>query len=151
MISQSDTSIATIIKKEKLRQTTQLQMIPSENYASAAVRDAVGSILMNKYSEGQPNKRYYQGMKYVDELELLVEQRALDLFKLNPDEWHVNVQPYSGSPANAEILMALLKPKDKIMAMYLTDGGHISHGWSFKERPLSFASKFFTIDYCSSY
>ena len=147
MISQSDTSIATIIKKEKLRQTTQLQMIPSENYASAAVRDAVGSILMNKYSEGQPNKRYYQGMKYVDELELLVEQRALDLFKLNPDEWHVNVQPYSGSPANAEILMALLKPKDKIMAMYLTDGGHISHGWSFKERPLSFASKFFTIEF----
>ena len=122
-------------------------MIPSENYASQTVRDAVGSILMNKYSEGQPKKRYYQGMQYVDELELLVEERALDLFKLNPEQWHVNVQPYSGSPANAAVLMALLKPKDKIMAMYLSDGGHISHGWSFKERPLSFASKFFTIEF----
>src|SRR3989344_6606766 len=106
MKSSTDTQIFKIIKNERSRQTAQLQMIPSENYASSAVREAVGSILMNKYSEGQPKKRYYQGMKYVDKLELLVEQRALDLFNLNSSEWHVNVQPYSGSPANAAVFMA---------------------------------------------
>lgn len=143
----SDKQILQIIKNEQLRQKTQLQMIPSENYASKAVRDVVGSILMNKYSEGQPKKRYYQGMKNVDELELLVESRALQAFKLDPAVWHVNVQPYSGSPGNAAVFMALLEPGDKIMAMYLTDGGHISHGWSFKDRPLSFASKFFKIEF----
>jgi glycine hydroxymethyltransferase len=143
----SDTEILSILKNETLRQKTQLQMIPSENYASAAVREVVGSILINKYSEGQPFKRYYQGMDNVDALESLVEKRALKAFKLDPEKWDVNVQPYSGSPANAEIFMALLEPGQKIMAMYLTDGGHISHGWSFKERPLSFASKFFKIDF----
>lgn len=143
----SDTEILSILKNEQLRQKTQLQMIPSENYTSPAVREVVGSILINKYSEGQPFKRYYQGMVNVDELESLVEKRALKVFKLDPEKWDVNVQPYSGSPANAEIFMALLNPGDKIMAMYLTDGGHISHGWSYKEKPLSFASKFFKIDF----
>jgi glycine hydroxymethyltransferase len=84
-------------------------------------------------------------MAHVDELEALVEQRALKAFGLDPDEWHVNVQPYSGSPANAAIFMALLEPQDKIMAMYLSDGGHISHGWMFKEKRLSFASKYHEI------
>src|SRR3989338_8858547 len=102
----SDREILQILKNEQLRQKTQLQMIPSENYASAAVREVVGSILVNKYSEGQPFKRYYQGMKNVDELESLVEKRALKVFKLDPEKWDVNVQPYSGSPANAEIFMA---------------------------------------------
>lgn len=142
-----DQQIKKIIDKEKKRQFEQLQMIPSENYASADVRTVVGSILMNKYSEGQPFRRYYQGMANVDELESYVERQALKLFKLNTEKWDVNVQPYSGSPANAEIFMALLEPKDKIMAMYLPDGGHISHGWIFKDRKLSFASKFFTISY----
>src|SRR3990167_6494751 len=142
-----DLQIGSIIQNETKRQKLQLQMIPSENYSSSVVREAVGSIFMNKYAEGQPKKRYYQGMPYVDELELLVEQRALKTFMLDPEKWHVNVQPYSGSPANAEIIMALLDPGDKIMAMYLPDGGHISHGWSYKEKPLSFASKFFTIDF----
>lgn len=143
----SNSAVSTIIKNELRRQRMQLQMIPSENYASKAVRDAVGSILMNKYAEGQPKKRYYQGMRNVDKLELLVEQLALKTFKLDPEKWHVNVQPYSGSPANAAIFMALLDPGDTIMAMYLPDGGHISHGWIFKERRLSFASKFFNINY----
>ena len=142
-----DLQIGSIIQNETKRQKLQLQMIPSENYASKEVREAVGSIFTNKYAEGQPKKRYYQGMPYVDELELLVEQRAMKTFMLDPEKWHVNVQPYSGSPANAAVFMALLEPGDKIMAMYLTDGGHISHGWSFKERPLSFASKFFMIDF----
>jgi glycine hydroxymethyltransferase len=142
-----DKIINTIISQELQRQKTQLQMIPSENYASKDVRDVVGSILMNKYSEGQPFRRYYQGMKNVDALESLVEKRALKVFKLDEQVWDVNVQPYSGSPANAAIFMALLSPGDKIMAMYLTDGGHISHGWSFKDKPLSFASKFFKIDF----
>src|SRR3989344_1028401 len=142
-----DLQIGSIIQNETKRQKLQLQMIPSENYASKEVREAVGSIFTNKYAEGQPKKRYYQGMKYVDELELLVEERALKAFNLDPEKWHVNVQPYSGSPANAAVFMALLEPGDKIMAMYLTDGGHISHGWSFKEMPLAFASKFFMIDF----
>lgn len=146
-MTSSDHEIVQIIKNETLRQKSQLQMIPSENYASAAVREVVGSILINKYSEGQPYKRYYQGMDNVDALESLVEKRALKAFKLDPEKWDVNVQPYSGSPANAEIFFALLSPGDKIMAMYLTDGGHISHGWSFKDKPLSFASKFFKIEF----
>ncbi len=146
-LQKNDKEIYSLIKKEEQRLRDTLMMIPSENLTSAAVREAVGSTLIHKYSEGQPYRRYYQGMVNVDSLESLVEQRALKAFSLDPKQWDVNVQPYSGSPANAEILMALLAPGDKIMAMYLPDGGHISHGWIFKDRKLSFASKFFSIDY----
>src|SRR4030042_6273984 len=95
-----------LIKKEKERQEDTLMMIPSENYTSKEVREAVGSILMNKYSEGIPGKRYYQGNRIVDEIENLAIERAKKLFKVE----HANVQPYSGSPANAEVLFALVPP-----------------------------------------
>lgn len=147
LLQKNDKKIANVIKNEMIRLKSVLEMIPSENYTSATVIEAVGSILVNKYSEGQPFKRYYQGMANVDALESLVEKRALLAFGLNPDIWDVNVQPYSGSPANAAILMALLNPGDTIMPMYLADGGHISHGWSFKGKNLSFASKFFNIEF----
>lgn len=122
-------------------------MIPSENYTYPEVREAVGSVLMHKYAEGQPKKRYYQGMSVVDEVELLCEQLALESFKLSPDEWHVNVQPYSGTPANMAVFNALLEPGDRIMAMYLPDGGHLSHGWEYKGKKITLTSKIYNIDF----
>src|SRR3990167_4643731 len=95
--------IEKLIKKEEARQRNTLMMIPSENYASKAVREAEGSVLMNKYSEGYPGKRYYQGNKIIDEIENLAVERAKKLFNIE----FVNVQPYSGSPANAAVLIGL--------------------------------------------
>lgn len=146
-LKKADTQIFDIIQKEAKRQAETLMMIPSENIAPAEVREAVGSVLINKYSEGQPYRRYYQGMDNVNALESLVEKRALKAFHADPEKWDVNVQAYSGSPANAAIYLALLEPGDTIMAMFLPDGGHISHGWIFKERKLSLASKFFNISF----
>ncbi len=117
-------NINDLIRKEEDRQINTLMMIPSENYASEAVRDAVGSVLMNKYSEGYPGKRYYQGNCNVDEIENFAVGKAKELFKVE----HVNVQPYSGSPANAEVLFALLNHGDKIMGLKLSSGGHLTHG-----------------------
>jgi glycine hydroxymethyltransferase len=116
--------ISELIKKEEVRQRDTLMMIPSENYASKAVRNAVGSVLMNKYSEGYSGKRYYQGNKVIDELETFTIEKAKKLF----DVAHVNVQPYSGSPANSEVLFALINPGDKIMGLKLSSGGHLTHG-----------------------
>lgn len=110
-------------------------MIPSENYASKAVREAVGSVLMNKYSEGYPGRRYYQGNKYIDEIENLAIAKAKKLFGVV----HANVQPYSGSPANAAILMALVSPGAKIMGLKLASGGHLTHG----HPKITFSGKFF--------
>jgi glycine hydroxymethyltransferase len=118
------TTIQKLIKQEEKRQEETLMMIPSENYASEAVREAVGSVLMNKYSEGYAGKRYYQGNKVIDELETFTIDLAKKLFKVE----HVNVQPYSGSPANAEVLFALVNPGDKIMGLKLSSGGHLTHG-----------------------
>ncbi len=113
-----------LIKQEEQRQRETIMLIPSENYVSKAVREAEGSVLMNKYSEGYPDKRYYQGNKYVDEIEKLAIERAKELFGVQ----YVNVQPYSGSPANAEVLMALVHPGEKIMGLALSGGGHLTHG-----------------------
>ncbi|MBI4130239.1 serine hydroxymethyltransferase [Candidatus Roizmanbacteria bacterium] len=146
-LKNSDPRIFEIIQSESLRQSIQLQMIPSENYASAAVREAVGSVLMNKYSEGQVKKRYYQGNKYIDEVEQLCKDRAMKAFRLDPEEWGVNVQALSGTPANVAVLTGLLEPGEKIMAMYLPDGGHLSHGWMFKDKKITFTSKVFQIEY----
>ncbi|MCX6705840.1 MAG: serine hydroxymethyltransferase, partial [Candidatus Woesebacteria bacterium] len=127
--------IASLILKEEKRQRETLMMIPSENYASKAVREAVGSILMNKYSEGYSGKRYYQGNKIVDEIETFAIEKAKELFKVE----HVNVQPYSGSPANAEVLFGLLNYGDKIMGLKLSSGGHLTHG----HPDITFSGKFF--------
>ncbi len=131
-----DDEIFELIKKEKQRQEEVLEMIPSENYVSKAVLEAAGSILSNKYSEGYPGKRYYQGNKFIDEIENLAIERYKKLFGVN----FVNVQPYSGSPANAAVYFALLEPGDKIMGLALSSGGHLTHG----HPKITFSGKYFT-------
>jgi len=113
-----------IINKELERQKNELNMIPSENYASKEVMEAQGSVLMNKYAEGYPGRRYYQGNRFIDEIENLAIERAKRLFNAE----HANVQPNSGSPANMAIYFSVLKPGDKILAMELSHGGHLTHG-----------------------
>jgi len=113
-----------LIKKEKERQERTLMLIPSENYTWPEVREAVGSVLMHKYAEGYPGKRYYQGMKFVDQVENLAIERARDLFGVP----HANVQPYSGSPANAAVYFALLEPGEPLLGLELSCGGHLTHG-----------------------
>jgi len=119
-----DQQIRGLIEDEERRQKETLALIPSENYVSPAVREALGSVLTNKYSEGYPHKRYYQGNRVVDEIEDLAIVRAKKLFSVP----HANVQPYSGSPANAAVYFALLKPGDTIMGLKLSAGGHLTHG-----------------------
>lgn len=135
-----DPTIYSLIKEEERRQKEVLEMIPSENYASTAVIEALSTVLVNKYSEGYPKKRYYQGNGIVDSIEITAEERAKKLFGVP----YANVQPYSGSPANTAVLMALLEPgKDKIMGLSLAFGGHLTHG-----SPVSFSGKYFkTIPY----
>jgi len=113
-----------LIEKETKRQSLTLSLIPSENYASKAVREAVGSTMANKYAEGYPGRRYYQGNEVMDEIENLAIERGKSLFKLE----HMNVQPYSGSPANLAVLVALVEPGDTICGMDLSSGGHLTHG-----------------------
>lgn len=134
-LKQVDPKIADLITQETKRQQEVLEMIPSENYASSAVLQALGTVLNNKYSEGYPHRRYYQGNAVVDEVELLAQERAKKLFGVP----FVNVQALSGSPANAAVYMALLDYKDKIMGLSLAFGGHLTHG-----APLTFSSRFFT-------
>ncbi len=125
-IEKIDKEIAQWIKREAERQLEGLEMIPSENYVSPAVLEATGSILTNKYSEGYPGKRYYGGNQYVDEVEKIAISRAKKLFGVE----YVNVQPYSGSPANLAVYMATCQPGDTIMGLDLTHGGHLTHGWN---------------------
>ena len=132
-LKKSDSEIYKILKAEEQKQQEKLSMIPSENFASKAVREVVGSVFMNKYSEGYPKARYYEGNYHIDDLELLAIKRAKKFFKL-PKDWEVNVQALSGSPANLSVYVGLLKPGDKIMGMYLPDGGHLSHGWSYSPK-----------------
>ncbi len=123
-LQKTDSDIYHLIKEEEKRQKDVLEMIPSENYTSQSVMETMGSVLTNKYSEGYPRKRYYQGNKVIDSLEELAQERAKNLFGVP----YVNVQPYSGSPANAAIYMAILKPGQKLMGLALAHGGHITHG-----------------------
>ena len=123
-----DTEITNLIAKEQKRQQDTIDLIASENYPSKAVREALSSIFVVKYSEGRPFRRYYGGMENVDALESLVEERAKKVFGLPSKKWAVNVQPYSGSPANYAILRGLLKPKEKILSVELSQGGHLTHG-----------------------
>ena len=117
-----------LIKAEEKRQSSVINLIASENYASRGVREAAGSVLMNKYSEGYSGRRYYAGNKIIDEVELLTQERALKLFKLSPKKWGVNVQALSGVPANFFVYSALLKNGEKIAGQALDQGGHLSHG-----------------------
>lgn len=123
-----DRAIAELVKKEVRRQQSTLDLIASENYVSSDVLALLGSPLTNKYSEGYPHRRYYPGNVFYDEIELLAQERARRAFALDVEDWHVNVQPYSGSPANIEIYLALALPGEKIMGMQLAAGGHLTHG-----------------------
>jgi glycine hydroxymethyltransferase len=123
-----DIQIAKLIQAEKIRQKKVINLIASENIVSKDVQEALGSELTNKYAEGYPGKRYYGGNEVVDEIELLAQERALKLFALNKEEWSVNVQPLSGSPANLAVYLALVPPGGKIMGMSLSHGGHLTHG-----------------------
>jgi len=129
-----DPQIASLIGEEAKRQKDTLEMIPSENHTSPAVRESLGSILTDKYAEGYPGKRYYAGLKYYDILESLCIKRAKKLFKVP----HANVQPYSGSPANLAVYFAICEPGDKIMGMGLPYGGHLTHGWK-----VNFSAKYY--------
>jgi glycine hydroxymethyltransferase len=125
-LQQVDPEIARLVGEEARREAETIRLIPSENYASAAVLEASASALTNKYSEGYPGRRYYEGQQVVDQVETLAIQRARDLFGVV----HANVQPYSGSPANLAIYLATLEPGDTVMGMALPMGGHLTHGWS---------------------
>jgi glycine hydroxymethyltransferase len=122
----TDPEIAGLVAAEASRQFETVRLIASENYASSAVLEATGTVLTNKYSEGYPGKRYYEGQQVVDQVETLAIERAKALFGVA----HANVQPYSGSPANLAIYLAFLQPGDTVMGMALPMGGHLTHGWS---------------------
>ncbi|MFT6399607.1 MAG: glycine hydroxymethyltransferase [Bradymonadia bacterium] len=124
-LRQSDPEIANLVGAEIQRQVDTIRLIASENYASAAVQEAVGSPLANKYSEGYAGKRYYEGQAVIDQVETLAIDRVKALFGAE----HVNVQPYSGSPANQAVYFALLDPGDTVMGLGLPHGGHLTHGW----------------------
>ena len=123
-IEQVDPEVAAMIRHEEQRQQSVLEMIPSENYASAAVMEAVGSVLTNKYAEGYPGARYYNGNEFVDDVENVARDRAKALFGMA----HANVQPHSGTQANMAVYLGLLKPGDTIMGLKLDMGGHLTHG-----------------------
>ena len=129
-----DAEIFSIISRETARQNTEIELIASENYASPAVLEALATPLANKYSEGYPGKRYYGGNQIIDELENLAISRAKELFSAE----HVNVQPLSGSPANAAVYMAFLEPGDTILGLRLDHGGHLSHG-----HPVNFSGRLY--------
>ncbi|HEY1041450.1 MAG TPA: serine hydroxymethyltransferase [Candidatus Paceibacterota bacterium] len=124
-----DTQIQKIIEQEQQRQYDMVNLIASENVVSDDVMEAVGSVLGNKYAEGYSGARYYAGNQYIDELEELCKERALAAFGLSDDKWAVNVQPYSGSPANMAVYHALIPVGSKIMGLQLDQGGHLTHGY----------------------
>ncbi|MEZ4409107.1 MAG: serine hydroxymethyltransferase [Polyangiales bacterium] len=139
-LSEADPEIASLVRGEAERQRDKLRMIPSENYASRAVSEACGSALNNKYAEGYPRKRYYEGQQFIDPIEEAARDRIKALFGVE----HANVQPYSGSPANLAVYFAFCKPGDTVMGLGLPSGGHLTHGWSvsitgsyFKSAPYS--------------
>jgi len=122
----TDPEIYRLIRDEERYQVESVRLIPSENYTSRAVMEATGSVLANKYAEGYPGRRYYEGQRNIDQLEQLVIDRAKALFGVE----HANVQPYSGSPANLAVYVGLLQPGDTIMGLALPHGGHLTHGWT---------------------
>lgn len=138
----SDPELADLLQREDERQANSLCMIPSENYCSAAVLEANGSVLVNKYSEGYPGRRYYEGNEVIDEVESLAISRAKKLFGAE----HANVQPYSGSPANLAVYLAFLEPGDTVMGLSLPAGGHLTHGWQVSATGIWFNAVHYEVD-----
>lgn len=124
-LAAADPELAALVGAEELLQADTLRLIPSENYVSAAVLEASGTVLQNKYSEGYAGRRYYEGQQNIDQVERLAVARATSLFGVD----HANVQPYSGSPANLAVYLAFAQPGDTVMGMALPMGGHLTHGW----------------------
>ncbi|MEU4103824.1 serine hydroxymethyltransferase [Streptomyces tanashiensis] len=124
-LAAADPELAALVGAEERLQADTLRLIPSENYVSAAVLEASGTVLQNKYSEGYPGRRYYEGQQNIDQVETLAVERAKALFGVD----HANVQPYSGSPANLAVYLAFAQPGDTVMGMALPMGGHLTHGW----------------------
>ncbi|RYO73892.1 hypothetical protein DL766_009246 [Monosporascus sp. MC13-8B] len=139
----SDPEVAEIMKKEIQRQRESIILIASENVTSRAVFDALGSPMSNKYSEGLPGARYYGGNQHIDEIELLCQKRALEAFNLDPEQWGVNVQTLSGSPANLQVYQALMPPHGRLMGLDLPHGGHLSHGYQTPAKKISAVSTYF--------
>src|ERR1700758_3819372 len=133
-VAQTDPEIAELIEAEARRQFEKIRLIPSENYVSDALLEASGTVLTNKYSEGDPGRRSYEGQQFIDPIETFAARGAEALFGVD----HANVQPYSGSPANLAVYLAFLEPGDTVMGMSLPMGGHLTHGW-----PVSATGKWF--------
>jgi glycine hydroxymethyltransferase len=136
MLSETDPEIYAAVRSEARRQRENIELIASENYASKAVREAAGSVMTNKYAEGYPGKRWYHGCEFVDRAERLAIERAKQLFGAE----HANVQPHSGSGANMAVYFSILEPGDKILAMSLAHGGHLTHG-----HKVNFSGRFFNV------
>ncbi|UVC49414.1 serine hydroxymethyltransferase [Theileria orientalis] len=143
-LKEFDPEVYEILEKERDRQRYSIDLIASENYASRACLEALGSVFTNKYSEGYPGRRYYGGCKHIDELETLCMKRCLQVFGLSEEEWGVNVQALSGSPANLAVYCALLEPHDKLMGLSLMSGGHLTHGYYIGKKKISASSIFFS-------
>lgn len=138
-----DPELMDLVRKEKQRQKKGIEMIASENFTSLAVLQCLSSCLHNKYSEGLPGQRYYGGNEFIDEIEILCQKRALEAYRLDPEKWGVNVQPYSGSPANFAVYTALCEPHGRIMGLDLPDGGHLTHGFMTPTKKISATSIYF--------
>lgn len=135
-VREADCDVAKYIDEELNRQQTTIELIASENFTSEAVMEACGSVLTNKYAEGKPHKRYYNGCEVIDKIEELAQKRACELFGMA----HANVQPHSGAQANMAVFFALLKQGDSVLSMDLSNGGHLSHG-----SPVNFSGTYFNI------
>ncbi|KAJ2829841.1 Serine hydroxymethyltransferase, cytosolic [Coemansia erecta] len=138
-----DPEMFQIIESEKARQRAGICLIPSENFTSRAVMDALGSVMQNKYSEGYPGARYYGGNEYIDASERLCQKRALETYGLDSASWGVNVQALSGAPANLYVYGALLRPHERLMGLDLPHGGHLSHGFQTPTKRVSYSSVYF--------
>ena len=141
-LEQYDPQIYELIRQEKSRQSGCIRLIPSENYVSRAVMQATGSVMTNKYAEGYPGRRYYEGQQVTDLIERLAQGRAKEIFKAD----HANVQPYSGSIANLAAYLALAEPHDTLMGLSLTHGGHLTHGWKATISGKFYNSVQYTVD-----
>lgn len=142
-LQQADPVMAKLIEEERDRQVRGIELIASENFTSRAVMECLGSALTNKYSEGPPGGRYYGGCEIIDKVEYLCQERALAAFGLSDKEWGVNVQPYSGSPANFAVYTALLPPHSRMMGLDLPSGGHLTHGYYTAKKKISASSIYF--------